>query len=254
MAVDGSHDAKPSWYSRLSSPISTGSSRWTVAGYGPEARAVDPHPDHLRPGVDAVVRLDRGEHRRPGRDVRGARPDDVAQDGRDAVGAAHDEERLRRRAAVLEDRPRSARRRRTRRPSGCARTRAPRGRRWRRPRTAGPARGRPRSTRPVGRRAGDGPRAPAEDDGGHRAGTSADARRGGRRGVDAVASGAGPGERRERRRPRRVAARDAPPPRRAAPRTGPRSTPSSVMIPVMSSAGVTSNDGLRTSVSGGAMR
>ncbi len=32
------------------------------------------------------------------------------------------------------------------------------------------------------------------------------------------------------------------------------STPSSVMIPVMSSAGVTSNDGLRTSVSGGAMR
>ena len=35
---------------------------------------------------------------------------------------------------------------------------------------------------------------------------------------------------------------------------GPRMTPSSVTMPVMSSAGVTSKDGLRTSVSGGAMR
>ena len=35
---------------------------------------------------------------------------------------------------------------------------------------------------------------------------------------------------------------------------GPRMTPSSVTIPVMSSAGVISNEGLRTSVSGGAIR
>ena len=49
----------------------------------PEARAVDPHPDHLRPGVDPVVRLDRGQHVRARGDVGGPRPDDVAQDGLD---------------------------------------------------------------------------------------------------------------------------------------------------------------------------
>ena len=56
----------PSWYSRLSSPISTGSSRWTLAGYGRNRASVDPHPDHRRPGVDAVGGLDRGQRRSAG--------------------------------------------------------------------------------------------------------------------------------------------------------------------------------------------
>ena len=34
IVLDGSHAAKPSWYSRFSSPTSTGSSRSTAAGAG----------------------------------------------------------------------------------------------------------------------------------------------------------------------------------------------------------------------------
>ena len=68
----------------------------------PEPRPVDPHADHLRSGIDAVVGLDGGQHRRAGGDVRGARPDDVAEHRADAVGAAQDEQRLRCRAGVLQ--------------------------------------------------------------------------------------------------------------------------------------------------------
>ena len=69
---------------------------------GTEARLVDPHPDHRRTRVDPVGGLDRGQHVRRRRDVGDPRPDQVAQDGGDAVLAAHREQRLRRRAAVLE--------------------------------------------------------------------------------------------------------------------------------------------------------
>ena len=68
---------------------------------GPEARAVDPHPDHLRARVHAVVGLDGGEHRRSRGDVRGARTDDVPEHRADPVGATHHEQGLRRRAGVL---------------------------------------------------------------------------------------------------------------------------------------------------------
>jgi hypothetical protein len=67
-----------------------------------EVRSIDPHPDHLRSGVDAVVRLDGREHVLAGGDVRGARPDDVAKHSTDPIAAAHHEQRLGRRAGVLE--------------------------------------------------------------------------------------------------------------------------------------------------------
>ena len=52
----------------------------------PEVRPVDPHPDHRGPGVDPVG-ASRPRGRTSGRrgDVRDPRPDDVAQDRRDAV-------------------------------------------------------------------------------------------------------------------------------------------------------------------------
>ena len=168
MALDGSHDGE----AELVEPVELADLDRQQPLDGRRVRAevapVDPHPDHLRPGVDPVLRLDRRQHVGQRRDVRGARPDDVAQDRGDAVRAAHHEQRLRRRAAVLEHRPRRARRPRRRRPSGSAGTRAPRGRRSRTRRTAGRGRGRRaaasrsvvwRAT--VARRRADGPRWPS---------------------------------------------------------------------------------------------
>src|SRR6185436_11709209 len=68
----------------------------------PEPRPVDPHPDHLRPRVQAVRGLDGLDRVGQDRDVRGAGPDDVAEDRLDPVGAAHDEQRLRGQPGVLE--------------------------------------------------------------------------------------------------------------------------------------------------------
>ena len=74
-----------------------------LARVGPEVRLVDPHPDHRRAGVHAVLRRDRRQLLRQRGDVRGARPDQVAQHPLDAVVVAHHEQRLRREAGVFED-------------------------------------------------------------------------------------------------------------------------------------------------------
>ncbi len=137
------------------------------------------------------------------------------------------------------------------RPAGRARTRVPRGRRWRTRRTAGRVRGsragapcrsspwrrrrhggRPRSRPSVG--TGPAPVSAAAAGTGSGGGSA-----GGRRGSRASPPSAPP---------------RSPPPRAGPASNGARTTPSSVTMPVISSAGVTSNDGLRTSVPGGAMR
>ena len=113
--------------------------------------------------------------------------------------------------------------------------------------------------RAIGRLAGDGGRAPADGDGRHQDSTAAGVGGGvgravagpGRRaaGVGGVAAGpCAEARARGRRRSRRATASASPS------SNGARITPSSVTMPVIRSAGVTSNAGLRTSVSGGAMR
>ena len=119
-----------------------------------------------------------------------------------------------------------------------------------------------RSRRLVGRRPGDDRAAPADRDGGHQSATAAGWAWRRRRSV-----GPGVGCRGRRRLVGRAAGRIARKPGIDAQRSrarsvasrrpasnGPRRTPSSVTMPVISSAGVTSNAGLRTSVPGGAMR
>ena len=149
-------------------------------------------------------------------------------------------------------RARSARRRPRPRPSASARTRAPRGRRSRRRRTAGRARGTRaggpcRSSR--GRRSRrDGRRATAAISPAASAQRSRRPARVGGCSAGGAAGGAGtPGIAAQRAR----AASDA---SRSPVSYGVETIPSSVTIPVMSSAGVTSKAGLRTSVPSGAVR
>ena len=72
------------------------------AGHRPEGAPVDPHAHHLRAGLEAVDLAGRREVRLQAGQVRGPRPDDVAQQGQDAGRLAHHEERLRRQPVVLE--------------------------------------------------------------------------------------------------------------------------------------------------------
>ena len=149
--------------------------------------------------------------------------------------AAHDEQRLGREPAVLEHDATTRSPLAGRRPSASGRTRDPRGRRSRRPRTGGPARGTraaapgrsspPRDGRPV----------PAGDrDGRHQAPVRSASRRA------PVGDRAAP-----------LASGRSMPPRAAPARTAAARTPSSVTMPVISSAGVTSKAGLQTAVPGG---
>jgi len=66
-----------------------------LARVGPEMGLVDPHADHRRPRVHPVEHTDRRQLLGPGGDVRGTRPDQVAQDPLDALVVAHHEQRLR---------------------------------------------------------------------------------------------------------------------------------------------------------------
>ena len=106
-----------------------------------ERGPVDPHPDHRRPGLDPVVLRDGRQRLGVRGEVRGPRPDDVAQDRGDPVRVAHHEHRLGREAAVLHADRDDLAALASRPPTWSAGTRAPRGRRSRRRRTAGRARG-----------------------------------------------------------------------------------------------------------------
>ena len=126
-------------------------------------------------------------------------------------------------------------------PARPRRTRAPRGRRWRRPRTAGRARG--------SRAGAPGPSSCGRPSSSRRPiATVAISAIGRRSAGRAAPAGRGPAAPSSARSARRADAARRPGSK------GARMTPSSVTIPVMSSAGVTSKAGLRTSVPAGAMR
>src|SRR3990170_4706569 len=229
-----------------------------------ESGPVHPHPDHLRTGVEAVPSLDRRDRNGERRDVRDPGPDDVAEDGHDALVSADGEERLRGSARVFEHD-------RDDRSAGPGRT---------------PARAREFAVVEVADRVGRVDAIPLEEGaqeravGGHGRGHARLAARDRDRRHWLVpadsASAAGSGDAAGPGGTTASAAGDAAgaggttasatatsEPRRAVRRAiaassagpyGARRTPSSVTIPVISAAGVTSNDGLRTAVPSGAMR
>ena len=69
---------------------------------GAEVESVGPHPDHFRARIDPVLGLDGRQVLQPRRHVGGAGLDHRAQDRIDAGILAHDEDRLRRVAGVLQ--------------------------------------------------------------------------------------------------------------------------------------------------------
>ena len=102
MALDGSHAPNPSWYSRLSSPTSTGAGARRRRAHGWNRARSTTSGSSAGPGRRVYWVATAGSDSALGGEVGGARPDDACQHRLDPVVAAHHEQRLRRQAAVLE--------------------------------------------------------------------------------------------------------------------------------------------------------